>query len=313
MWAPKMKIAWWTASGEATTETGYAHNGSTLYVDGSGGITTTAGTNELYDAATVYYNATTGAYSATDPSAEYANITADIDRGYTLWGHTLYWDDGASDITMVDTGELWDGTVNQSGFDDSVPPADLYAALAPQSYTIYANGNPPNSAEVSYFRDGNALYVTAEGEITETRWDGEELNDFWDGQGNIFYNAATGAYATEDPWSSVDLTQVDVEIPGADAGVNKSNISDAITQLDNARSILRSESQKLSTNLSAITIRQEFTTGMINTLEDGAAELTNADMNEEGANMLMLQTRQSLGTTSLSLASQAAQSVLRLF
>jgi hypothetical protein len=43
------------------------------------------------------------------------------------------------------------------------------------------------------------------------------------------------------------------------------------------------------------------------------AGLTNADMNEEGANMLMLQTRQALGTTSLSLASQAAQSVLRLF
>jgi flagellin-like hook-associated protein FlgL len=52
---------------------------------------------------------------------------------------------------------------------------------------------------------------------------------------------------------------------------------------------------------------------MINTLEDGAAKLTEADMNEEGANMLMLQTRQALGTTSLSLASQAAQSVLRLF
>ena len=52
---------------------------------------------------------------------------------------------------------------------------------------------------------------------------------------------------------------------------------------------------------------------MINTLEDGAANLVNADLNEEGANMLMLQTRQSLGTTSLSLASQAAQSVMRLF
>lgn len=94
---------------------------------------------------------------------------------------------------------------------------------------------------------------------------------------------------------------------------DKAEINSAIAQLDSARSALRSEAQKLSTNLSTITIRQDFTSGMINTLEDGAAELTNADMNEEGANMLMLQTRQSLGTTSLSLASQAAQSVLRLF
>jgi flagellin len=90
-------------------------------------------------------------------------------------------------------------------------------------------------------------------------------------------------------------------------------INSSITQLDQATSNLRTEAQKLSTNLSTITIRQDFTSKMINTLEDGAASLTNADMNEEGANMLMLQTRQQLGTTSLSLASQAAQSVLRLF
>jgi flagellin-like hook-associated protein FlgL len=52
---------------------------------------------------------------------------------------------------------------------------------------------------------------------------------------------------------------------------------------------------------------------MINTLQKGADNLTLADMNEEGANLLMLQTRQALGTTALSLASQQAQSVLRLF
>jgi flagellin len=93
----------------------------------------------------------------------------------------------------------------------------------------------------------------------------------------------------------------------------KDVLSTVISKLDNAREALRTEAQKLSTNLSTITIRQDYTKGMINTLEDGAAELTNADMNEEGANMLMLQTRQALGTTSLSMASQAAQSVMRLF
>jgi flagellin len=107
-------------------------------------------------------------------------------------------------------------------------------------------------------------------------------------------------------------------VPAADwvltgEGPDKEAILAHIGLLDDARTVLRTEAQKLSTNLSTITIRQDFTKGMINTLEDGAAELTNADMNEEGANMLMLQTRQSLGTTSLSLASQAAQSILRLF
>jgi len=90
-------------------------------------------------------------------------------------------------------------------------------------------------------------------------------------------------------------------------------IKSSSKQLENALSTLRTESSKLSANLSVITTRQSFTDSMINTLQTGSDNLTLADMNEEGANMLMLQTRQNLGITSLSMASQAAQAVLRLF
>ncbi len=102
-------------------------------------------------------------------------------------------------------------------------------------------------------------------------------------------------------------------IADAAGWTTSSNIQDAIDDLDAAKATLRTEAKELSSSLSVITTRQDFTEKVINTLEDGVANLTNADMNEEGANMLMLQTRQALGTTSLSLASQAAQSVLRLF
>jgi flagellin-like hook-associated protein FlgL len=95
--------------------------------------------------------------------------------------------------------------------------------------------------------------------------------------------------------------------------VNSDNIQSSLTNLETARGELRVRSKTLSSSLSIITAREEFTAQMINTLSDGASKLTEADMNEEGANMLMLQTRQALGTTSLSLASQAAQGVLRLF
>jgi len=91
------------------------------------------------------------------------------------------------------------------------------------------------------------------------------------------------------------------------------NINAAITNLDNALTTLRSQSKTLSSNLNIITTRNAFTQGMINVLTEGATNLTAADTNEEGANMLMLQVRQSLGTTALSLSAQAAQSVLRLF
>ena len=52
---------------------------------------------------------------------------------------------------------------------------------------------------------------------------------------------------------------------------------------------------------------------MINILTEGADKLTLADMNEESANMLALQTRQQLAINALSLASQASQGVLKLF
>jgi len=83
--------------------------------------------------------------------------------------------------------------------------------------------------------------------------------------------------------------------------------------MDSAITALRTNTQTLAANLNIITTRQSFTDAMVSTLQTGADNLTLADMNQEGANMLMLQTRQSLGTTSLSMSSQAAQSVLKLF
>ena len=91
------------------------------------------------------------------------------------------------------------------------------------------------------------------------------------------------------------------------------NITASLTNLTDSLTTLRTQSQTLASNLNVVNIRADFTTGMINTLTTGADKLTAADMNEEGANMLMLQTRQSLSTTALSLSAQAAQSVLRLF
>lgn len=92
-----------------------------------------------------------------------------------------------------------------------------------------------------------------------------------------------------------------------------SSITAAQTGLASAETSLRNASKSLAANLNIITTRQTFTDSMINTLQTGSDNLTLADMNQEGANMLMLQTRQSLGTTALSMSSQAAQSVLRLF
>ena len=91
------------------------------------------------------------------------------------------------------------------------------------------------------------------------------------------------------------------------------DINDAITNVNSALSTLRAQASTFGANLSIVQIRQDFTKATINTLKTGADNLVLADTNEEGANMLSLQTRQQLSSTALSIASQSDQNVLRLF
>ena len=91
------------------------------------------------------------------------------------------------------------------------------------------------------------------------------------------------------------------------------SLTNASNQLTASLTSLQNQAASFGTNLSVIQIRQSFTTATINTLQTGASNLTLADTNQEGANLLALQTRQSLAETALSLAAQSQNSVLRLF
>jgi flagellin len=91
------------------------------------------------------------------------------------------------------------------------------------------------------------------------------------------------------------------------------SLANASTQLTASLTTLQNQAASFGTNLSVIQIRQSFTSATINTLQTGASNLTLADTNQEGANLLALQTRQSLAETALSLAAQSQNAVLRLF
>jgi flagellin-like hook-associated protein FlgL len=108
--------------------------------------------------------------------------------------------------------------------------------------------------------------------------------------------------------SSLDIDAVDADVMQSDT-----NIDARLSKLGDALTSLRTQSSSFGSNLSVVQNRQEFTKATINTLKTGADNLTLADMNEEAANLLSLQTRQQLSNTALSLANQADQGVLRLF
>ena len=90
------------------------------------------------------------------------------------------------------------------------------------------------------------------------------------------------------------------------------DIKSTLSTLTNASSSLRSQASTFGSNLSVVQNRQDFTKNIINVLDTGSANLTNADLNEEAANSQALSTRQSLGISALSLANTAQQGVLQL-
>ncbi len=123
----------------------------------------------------------------------------------------------------------------------------------------------------------------------------------------------------EDGTSSLGVSGVTFDAAGLGVTASENNlqtdfdINAALAELKTAKDSLRAQASKFGSNLSVVETRQDFTKELINVLETGAANLTLADTNEEGANLLALQTRQQLSSTALSLASQADQNVLRLF
>jgi flagellin-like hook-associated protein FlgL len=112
---------------------------------------------------------------------------------------------------------------------------------------------------------------------------------------------------------SGNATAADLNIATQGAGFTAdAQLTAVITSLENAEVVLRNQSRALSANLGILTTREEFTKNLVSTLTTGADKLTLADTNEEAANLLALNTQQSLGVNALSLASQSAQSVLKL-
>lgn len=121
----------------------------------------------------------------------------------------------------------------------------------------------------------------------------------------------------EDRSSKLEINGIDGSSQGlglTKAGWSKAaDIEKGVSELESAIGKLRTYSAQFGNYNSIVSSREEFTQNLINVLTEGSDKLTLADMNEESANMLALQTRQQLAINSLSLASQAGQSILRLF
>lgn len=95
--------------------------------------------------------------------------------------------------------------------------------------------------------------------------------------------------------------------------VDASSTAESIEIIRSAMDKTQSLRLDVANDLKDIQTRQAFTLETISTLNSGKDDLNVAALSEEGANLLALQTRMALSSTSLSLASQSQEDVLRHF
>ena len=88
---------------------------------------------------------------------------------------------------------------------------------------------------------------------------------------------------------------------------------DAILNVNAAIDTVRAAAKALGGNVAFLQTRLDFSSQYAVTLTEGADKLRLADLNEEGANLVALQTRQQLALQSLAFAGQAEQAILTLF
>jgi flagellin len=196
------------------------------------------------------------------------------------------------------------GTVS-FGFGTSATNQALAAATNSTSENFTFVGSSANLAQ--YQEDFNNIRSQIDDLVNDASYRGINLL----GGDNLttFFNEDRSSYLTS---QGVDFTATGLGIGQADFSTS-ADVQSSVDDVRDALSTVRNFGQSIANDLAIIQTRRDFTTDTINTLKAGADELTVADQNEEGANLLALQTRQTLGVTSLSLASQSQQAVLRLF
>ena len=179
------------------------------------------------------------------------------------------------------------------------PPANYWAGFLNigSDNTVYSD-EFSNLAINAFAVDLLPFIESQPGGTLEVDMNGDNVKDANPSVGSgwsvtVNLNTVTGRY-----WAGSDyLTQIDA----------------SLDELDTAIETIRTDSAKLGSNLSLLQIRNGFTKEYVDTLKEAEGKLTNADLNEEGANLVSIQTRAQLGVQALSFAGRQAEGLLSLF
>ena len=228
-----------------------------------------------------------------------------------------------------------DVTANGMNVHDTVNTSSLGTNALAMNHDDFAAGSLTSGATISVTYVGSTTTITTASSAQTFTYGTQTitLNALTAGASSYTLTQGTSytvSIATQGTSTSLSTTTLTVGLSGLTSSTdsvalvaangknyvgesNSTSIDAAITKLSSALTTLRTEASSLGNNVALLQTRLEFTEGYVATLEEGGSKLTLADINEEGANLLALQTRQQLGIQSLSFAGQAEQSVLGLF
>lgn len=185
------------------------------------------------------------------------------------------------------------------------------SGIASSTFTAASSSTSPNPARGALIGQYNGLLNQIDQLTADAGFNGNNLLAGTSTQLKVVFNETGTSSLTiggkDTSSSGLGLSQLT-----STAFDTNASITSILGNLKTAQDTLRSDASSFGSQLSIVQTRQDFTKALINTLQTGASNLTLADSNEEAANLLALQTRQSLSTKALSLASQGDQNVLRL-
>ena len=176
-----------------------------------------------------------------------------------------------------------------------------------------AEADPARRAD--YAAEYNAILRQIEGLAEDSSYNGKNLLG---GVGNNLKIVFDNDFPSVTEIKAIDYTNValpeGLALDNASNGwANTSDLDAAQATVNKASERLKSDARAFATDRIMVENRGAFTKSLVNALRSSSDRLTAADMNEEGAKLLALQTRQSLQTSALSLSNGSEQNILRLF
>ena len=294
--------------------------GTTQKVDGTGPVATVDDVLNVINASGIATAEVTdaGKLKITGSDADTVNLTITDTGGdastATTQATSLAASLGFGSNTNVDLSDPPDGDFVDAG-ETAVTFTDGATAGAADVLSITTQANPAANSTtrqklVTQFND---ILGQIDKLADDTSFNGINLINSSSSSLTVAFNEKRDAATkSELVIQSEDLTSSGLNITNV-TSLNDTEANAALDELSEALITLREAGSKFGSSLSTVQIRNDYTKASINTLQTGADNLVLADTNEEGANLLALQTRQQLATTALSLSSQADQAVLRLF